>query len=144
MKTLLVVSTISISLALAGYGMSRPTKKVTQTVKVPVVTTVTKTVATPAPIYHVGDTQDGVTLVAVYHTSYQNTRAANPTIQVVAFSVSGVNEDDINQFSAIQTEKGFMTPNASIMTVPECKTSCVVFADIPITKFYYKNLVWTL
>ena len=62
-----------------------------QPIKVNVVKT-TKIVKTVATIYHVGDTQNGITLIGVYPYSYQNMMAGNgdtpPTVHLLYFAVS--------------------------------------------------------
>lgn len=109
-------------------------------------------------IYHVGDTQDGITLVGVYHSSYQDLMAGNgptpPTIYDTLFGLSGVSNSDAQKYSAILTTDGeYMTTSDSKANTSQCgSNACVGFivADsvskvtISPKYFLYKGLQWQL
>jgi len=109
-------------------------------------------------IYHVGDTQDGVTLVGVYHSSYQDLMAGNgptpPTIYDTLFALSGVSNSDAQGHSAIMTTDGtYITGSDSKANTSQCgSNACVGFivADseskvtISPKYFLYKGLQWQL
>lgn len=107
--------------------------------------TVTKTVTVqkPQPVYHVGDTQDGVTLVKTYQATYKNPMA-NGVEEVTYFVVSGVSDQDLYAYSTILTDKGF-TGLAAIPKTPQCSNyACGAIMSTSANIYYYKDLAWQL
>lgn len=83
-------------------------------------------------IYHVGDTQGGVTLAGVYHSSYQNMMGGNgspPTIYDTLFALGGVSNSDAQEYSAIMTTDGkYITGSDSKANTSQCgSNACVGF-----------------
>lgn len=150
MKKLLVVPLALIAMASPAYVVSQHPKVVLKEVPVTVTKTVTNTVQAPVPSYRVGDTQNGITLVGVYHSSYQNQMAGNgatpPQVNVIAFAVSGVSQNDAEEFSAILTPSGIDASKPALTRVDQCgSNACAVFYDTGTPSvFYYKDLKWEL
>jgi len=147
MKKLLVIPTILAAMATPAYIVSQHPKVITVTKQVPITVTKTETKTLPPPVYHVGDTQGGVTLVGEYSSSYQDLMGGNgPTphvVAVTAFALAGAD----NKAAMVLLTDGSYQLGGGGYTIPECKSyTCVVFT-VPkdqIKAFYFEGLKWNL
>ncbi|HUD81070.1 MAG TPA: hypothetical protein VMR08_00375 [Patescibacteria group bacterium] len=104
-------------------------------------------------IYHVSDSQDGITLVGVYPYSYQNMMEGNgptpPTVHLLYFAVSGTN-DLVGHTAVLTTDGLYLTTDGPLPTIPACgKNACVSYLDESseghtASIFYFKDLQWQL
>ena len=110
-------------------------------------------------VYHIGDTQSGVTLVGMYYSSYQDMMAGNgptpPTTNTIVFALSGVNTMDAENSSIVLTTVGsFTLPDSRQAPIAACGTNACVGFDVSnsnsnspkytASTFFYKNLEWQL
>ena len=109
-------------------------------------------------IYHVGDTQDGITLVGDYHSSYQDLMAGNsatpPTINTIVFALSGVSTSDAFNSIVLTTEGNYLLPDSKQAPIAACGTNACVGFDVSDSNsnspkysaatFFYKNFQWQL
>lgn len=150
MKKLLILPIMVAAMASPAYIVSQHPKVVTK--EVPIVQTKTVTVTQPqvVPVYHVGDTQSGITLVGIYPYSEQSTRGGNSdtpiTVNELFFAVSGVSSDELLAHSvAVTTDGKYVMPYGALYHIDACGSSaCVPFIAGSYQSFRYRNLEWQL
>ena len=117
-----------------------------------------QTLSSATKIYHVGDTQDGIKLVGMYNSSYQDMMAGNgstpPTINTVVFALSGLSESDAFNSIVLTTAGGYLSPDSKQAPIAACGSNACVGFDVSNSNsnsphytaatFFYKNLQWQL